>query len=376
MNAEVGIIPEVDQPSARWATTRDDAALRALARAVPMVGRVSYVLEREPSYFALTRLVGDEARVAVVDGADPGTLVAMAATSYLRVQVGGRPVRVWYAGDAKVHPRARRAGHLRRVAQLLGSEVDGRGFPFGFATVLAGNPLMGAVMDHATSLCFRRVATLRNSSLLVGVARRRPPAPVRPATEADLGAMAALWARAHAGRDLVPARGEADLGRLFGAFGAPATPGLSLDRVLVVQRQGRLTGFALPWDATPIKQIRLRRLSPGLGALRAVYNAAASVLGRPVFPPDGELLRFQYLALPCAETAADLAAVVAVAAERARAEGALYLDLALDRTDPLAPALDGWPATHIDLDLVEITTSPRPPALSSRRVHYFDVAFV
>ena len=51
----------------RLATDADDAALSALARSVTMRGELSYVLEREPSFLAMTRAQGEGGRVMVVE---------------------------------------------------------------------------------------------------------------------------------------------------------------------------------------------------------------------------------------------------------------------------------------------------------------------
>lgn len=361
---------------ARWADPRDDAALRALCRAVSMKGALQYSLEREPSYFALAGLQGDTC-VAVVDGAQGGAVDAMGAMAFGPVAIRGRMVNAAYGCDARVHPDARRTGRLRDVMGLLIDEIGRRDIGVGYGLVLGGNRLMSDVLDHSRSARFQRACTVRNVSLWLGLTRtRRPEYTVRPATAADLGELASLWARCHAERDLVPVRGEPELRRLLGLDGAAATPGLTVEALRVVQRQGRITGFVLPWDASPIKQVRVHGLSPGLRAVRQLWNPPARWLAARCLPEDGERVPFRYLALPCAETPDDLAALITACAGEAEGSGALYLDLALDTVDPLWPALRGWPATHVDFDLVETIRRPNRPVLSPGRVHFFDMAFV
>jgi hypothetical protein len=364
----------VDLPAPRWATVADDAALRRLAQRVSIRGPISYSLEREPEFFALSRLQGDGARVAVVDGA-AGELAAMGMFAPDRLRLFGSLQPIPYAGDLKVDPAFRAAGLAGRIYKFLAREALRDKLDLFTSLVLRGNQFMAPIVgNQAAAVRYHRVATVANFTLFFGPKKRAPGGvTVRRARNGDVAEMVELWNRVQAGRELSPVWDEGGLRRRI-----EATPGLSLGDYLVAERDGRMVAMAAIWDARAIKQVRLLALSMGLGWVRRLYNPIAAGLGRPRIPPDGALLPFFYVTQLCAETAGDLRGILVEVHNHRRAGGHVYFDLALDTLDPLLAALDGFWKSRIDFDLYLLDLVGRfstPPDFAGRSA-YFDIALV
>ncbi len=356
----------------RWATDEDDAALRRLSVRTPMQGPVSYCLEREPEFFALTRLQGDRGgRVAVVD--QGAGIVAMAMMAPCRAWVGGAEQQCAYVGDLKVDPDHRNRGLAGRLVSFLGLELQRQHIDRLFFLALAGNPAMDLIDRSPGHFDVRTLRTIRNFLVPFGSSNRRESsATVRRATPESVPEMIELWNRNQRARAFSPVLDE----RLFSHW----LSGLrGLEDFRLVHRDGVLTGFCAVWDASAIKQIRLLRLSGGMRFMTAMYNVLAPVLGRPRFPSLGQHLRFLYVAHACAEKPEDLVSLLDDVHEQNREEDYLYFDLALDRTDPLVEALSRFRSMTVDFELREARTptlcrSTASPG--SDDCAYFDVSLV
>jgi GNAT superfamily N-acetyltransferase len=354
----------------REATLADGPRLLALARATPMAGALSYCLEREPDFFALTRLQGDEAHVWVAEAGDE--LVGMGTGIVSRLHVGGRARRAIYLADLKVSPRHRQQGIASRLYQVAYEGAARLGAELTYGLVLGGNRVMDSLHRRLpASIAARRIATVRSHSLFLGGRARPAPAPspsdvrTRRAVAGDLDAMAALWRRVHAARDLVPALGDAT--RLGARLALPG--GIRVEDFLVVERGGAITGFAAVWDPAAVRQVRIVSVGRALAALRGAYNPAARLLGRPRMPDDGGLLRSLYLTYPCVESSHDFEALVESARDAHRAGGALFLEAALDVRDPLAPVLARRFALRVDYHVVAFGWDGAPPAACAQPVY-------
>lgn len=346
----------------RLARDEDEPALRALSRACAMNGPVAYTLEREPDFHALTRLQGTRPQIGVIDG-DEG-LVAMGTGVFTRRHLGGAPRELAYFADLKVHPSRRGTGLGGRVLRFAAEGMVREGVS-GFAVVLAGNRDMAPILGGSGVRFVHRATIRKHSTFLV----RTPPPPagvvVRHAREDDLEDLVRLLGT----RDLAPAWNAAG----FSAHLA-ATPGLSLEDVLVAERGGRLVACGAPWDGNVVRQVRVLRLSPGLRCLRRLYDPAARLLRRPRMPADGELLPALSMTHLAAEEPGDLRALL-VAAHRERSGSAtLLLDLSLDRRAALAPGLRGFLTTHVDFDLHLVLPRGAVPPEAHREPVSFDLA--
>jgi GNAT superfamily N-acetyltransferase len=356
----------------RWATREDDAALRRICARTPIHGPLSYCLEREPDFFALTRLQGDHGgRVAVIDAG--GEIAAMAMVATFRAWVGGAEQRCAYVGDLKVAPDHRRKGLSSRVVRFLAQAMQQQDIDRMVFLVLAGNPAADLIDKSHGLFEVRKLRTVRNFLIPFGASMRtQPDAVIGRASPESSPEMIALWNRVQRGRAFAPVLDEQLL--LHWRKGLR-----SLDDTRVVYRNGRLTGFCAVWDASLIKQIRLLRLSTGLRAATGLFNVLATLRGRPRFPRLGQTLRGLYISHVCAESPADLAALLVDVHNQYRESGSLYFDLALDREDPLRVALSAFRPLTSDFELHDARIPMCRPASASPGSEdcvYFDMSLV
>ena len=360
-----------DAHSVRWATALDDPALRRLCVRTPMHGPVSYCLEREPEFLALTRLQGDGGgRVAVVD--HDGDIIAMAMMAPFSAWIGGAKQRCAYVGDLKVDPAHRRKGLAGRVVSFLGRELEREGIDRLFFLALAGNPAMDLIDDSPGHFTVRKLRTIRNHLVPFGAAKQsRSSSVVSRATAESIPEMIAFWNRNQRTRIFAPVLDEETMARWAARLG-----GMGAFRL--VHRDGRLRGFCAAWDAAGIKQIRLLRLSGRMRLAVAMYNAIATVRGRSRFPPSGSCLRFLYVSHICAESAADLEALLVDLHDEKRTAGYLYFDLALDRDDPLAASLSRFRSMAVDFEIREarMGAQGQDEVVSGGDCAFFDVSLV
>ena len=301
----------------RWATTDDDAAIRRLCVRTPMRGPISYCLEREPDFFALTRLQGSGGgRVAVIDHGSE--IVAMAMMAPVRAWIGGLERRCAYIGDLKVDPAHRNSGLAGRVMSFLGRELQREGIDLSFFLALAGNPAMQLIEaspgDSPGRFEVRKLRTIRNFLVPFGAPRgSKSGVVVSRATPESVPEMIAFWNRSHRLRSFAPVLDEE-------FFEHWLSGPLSLGDFRVARREGVITGFCAVWDASTIKQIRLLRLSTGLRVATALYNIASGLRGRPRFPRAGGHLRFLYVSHVCAERPEDLETLLAYVHDQYRGD--------------------------------------------------------
>jgi hypothetical protein len=318
-----------------------------------MPGRLAYALEREPDYFAFARLQGGEPHAVIAVDAESDRAVGLGAGVVDARVVGGRSQRVLYGAEGMVVPERRGQGVLRALAAAARERARELqpDLSYGLALGTSG-PMHDALSRGLGGVRGRPITTIRNHVFLLGARVDAAPAgfSFRPASRADAGEMSALWKRVHAARDLAPPLDDPE--RLLGRLTDPSGP--RLGEFVLVHRGGRLRAFGVAWDRARVRQVRVHAVRGSLRAMRALYNPAAALLGRPRMPRDGEVLRSLYLGYVCAEAPEDLRALVDRVREENRASGHLYLYVALDLRDPLVPALERGVTSHADHRLMSI----------------------
>lgn len=360
----------------RWATPQDNDALIALNRACPMHGAIDLIFDRAPDYFALSRLQGEGAHVCVVDGEAPGTLDAAAAVASLpRVFVDGTPREAFYACDLRVHPGVRGGRTVKRVYDFMTTYgVEERGWDLGITTIMKDNAAMAPVLaGKAGLLPYHHAGTVRNHTVQFLLPKRPVKGvQVRPATEADLPAMAALWNRVQAGKQFAPEWTEQGVR----AFLATA-PDVAIGNYRLAYRGDRLVGLLLVWDQEAFKRMVVLGYAPSMARMRRWYNPLARLLGLARIPEVGAALPYFYATHLCAETADDLRALYVDVYNAHRTRGHLFFSTMLDVRDPLAASLDGFLTQHVDIELYVMDPRQRWAGHPfGARPLYFDPAIV
>lgn len=363
----------------RTATPADNDALLALTASCPMEGDVGLCMEREPDFFTLNRLEGDQFEVGVVDGPD-GRPVGCIAVAQRRVHLHGQPADTMYVGDLKVHPDHRGTGvadALTAYARDLCRAKGGDEVPT-LATVLAGNRSMQRRLAGARGLPhLHRFATIRSYSISL-LWRRRVPASelkVARAGGSDLEEMADLWRQVAPARQFAPVHDAASLGAWIAA-----APALDLPSYLLARTgDGRVAGFLGLWDQGSFKQLRVTSYSRRLSGFRLGFNAVAPAMGATRLPPPGGLIRHLTAVHVCvpSDQPGVLRSLLVHAYNELRGRGYSFFTVGLDVNDPLTAACSGLLAQPTDVWAFEATLSEqrRGPPLDDRPLHH-EIALV
>jgi S-adenosylmethionine-diacylglycerol 3-amino-3-carboxypropyl transferase len=364
----------------REALDGDNGELIDLSLACPMQGDIGLCVDRSPDFFALNRLEGDRWKLAVADR--EGEVIGCIAVAERNVYVNGRPRRVAYVGDLKVHPAHRNhsvADALIRYAIEECERIGGPSVPL-YCSVLAGNRAAErrapGVRDMPRFDRFATIDATAVSLLWRKAAPRMPDLTVKTATKADLEQMVALWARVASARQLAPVHDAASLQRWI-----EQSPGLGWSSYrLAFDRAGRLLGCAGFWDQSSFKHMLVTRYSRRLAVVRSVYNVLAPLVGGARLPPAGGVMRYLTAVNVCVppDRADVLQAILVAAYNEFRAQEYAFFTIGLDITDPLRVALKGFvrQPTLVNAYITNPAGRYREPALDDRRPLHFEIALV
>ncbi len=366
--------PRILDARPRAATSDDNPALLALAAACEMRGDIGLRIDREPDFFALNRLEGDQWQLGVMPGLAPRSVAGCVAASARRVYIDGTPRLTTYVGDFKVHPAHRggpAADALGEYAREACREMAGSA-ALSLMTVLAGNSSMERRVDGPRGLpVLTRFATIRSHAIPFLWNRASVPGfVVGQACENDLEEMAALWGQLAPRRQFALVHDAASFTRSI-----TDTPGLGVASYWVARHPGgRIAGFVAAWDQTSFKQLRVTSYSRRLSVVRGAFNLVAPLSGSTPLPPAGGQLRClsaYNVCVPGDEPSVLRALLLRIYAAK-RADGYSCLNVGLDVRDPLTAALHGLLAQPTDIHAYITTpagTYTGPP-LGNRPLHY------
>lgn len=356
----------------RTAVPQDNPALVALAAACPMEGATRLCVERDPDFFALTRIEGETCTVAVAEHPGRGVIGCVSAAERV-VWLDGVPSRTAYLGDLKVHPSDRRQGIADALSRWCVEACGAIGphLPV-LVSVLEGNrPMERRASGRPGVPALRRIGTLDAWAVPALWYRRLPVGIGLTAGRAragDLDAMAAAWTKAGRRRQFAPV-----LDRDALADWIARAPGLEVTDYLVAWRGAQLAGFLGLWNQAVFKRTRILGYAPGAALFRLGFNAAAPLLGAPPVPPAGSLLPHRVAVQLCVPDgdAAVLRSLLVAAHNAARDGGEAFFTVGIDRADPLAAAVRGMMAQPTPVGIY-VTTARGPSERPERPwpLHY------
>jgi hypothetical protein len=356
----------------RDATSADNQQLIELAAACSMVSDLTIRIDRGPDFFALNRLEGEQWRVGVAER--DGMIVGCVAISERLAFVNGRERRTGYVGDLKVHPAhrdTRIADELSHYAERVCEQLPPTA-PV-MITVLAGNRPMERRLPGPRGVpVLRRIATIRTHSIPILWRRHvNSSGSIRIATArwTDLDEMAALWSRVAPLRQLAPVLSASAL-----ADWMLAAPGLGISSYRLARSSGgELLGFLAVWDQRVFKQLNVVAYSQRMKAARWAFNLFAPVVGAERMPHTGSPLNCVTAAHICvpADEPQVLRALVISAYNELRRSGCSFMNLGLDRRDPLSAGMAGLLAQPTDVNAYIVATRGGviPEYLDERPLH-------
>ncbi|MDQ2912526.1 MAG: GNAT family N-acetyltransferase [Chloroflexota bacterium] len=321
----------------RLATENDDAALLGLTGLCPMGGTVELGVDRAPRFLALNALQGNPWFVAV--GVDRnGEIVGCAAAAVRDVYVDGQPVRASYVSDLRVAPRARRSTLLPLLHRYVIERLAEHGVDLAYATIVEGNRAAESMRGRRRLPRYMRLGRIRVAA--VTGARGRPARTVTVETPRcdDVSALARLLDTCARSRDFAPAWSSETLARALAV-----TPGLTLERVLVVRRHGETVAMLAAWDQSALHRRRVLAYHGGASMYRRLHDIRAVLRRRPTLPRPGEILRELHVThIAVADDDPDLFAALLREAWRRFSPGYHFLTFGLAEGHPLLAALEDF----------------------------------
>ncbi|MEO7368582.1 MAG: GNAT family N-acetyltransferase [Gemmatimonadaceae bacterium] len=336
----------------RQATEADNRGLLALSASCSMRGDISLRFQREPDFFALSRLEGSDWSVDVIDAVD--RIAGCVGTSIREVYINGQPTRTGYVGDLKVHPAHRDHGTADSLSNQAGYRMES--LPDGspaLITVLAGNSAMEKRLSGERGLDrFHWLATIRSYSIPILWKRRAKRSRVYMVVErakwSDIGAMVELWTRVGLTRQFAPLFDETTL-----ADWIRSAPGLDISSYLLARSSnGELIGFMALWDQSSFKQMYVEKYSRKMAVVAALSNAIAPRVGGARLVAPGEQMRLQTVAHVCVprERPDILEWLIVTAHNDVRHTGCAFFNVGLDIADPLSVAVEGMFGQPTDIN--------------------------
>jgi hypothetical protein len=315
----------------REAGPADHAALEELFRATAMGTRVRIAFERDPDYFAGSRVQADEPCVrAAFDEAGRAAGLLSAGTRNVWLE---QPLRMRYLSDLRIHPDHQGTTVLARGFRLLRHEVFQPG-EWAQTLVLEDNTRALKILTSGRAGLPTYQPAGRYVSWLLPQQRVSRPGDfrVRRATSSDLPEMQSLLTSSTRRRSFSPLVDLANLEK-------PMFRDLAIGDFLVAESRGSLAGMMGLWDQSRFQRLRITAHAPLLGMLRPLWN----MFSRVKLPRPGEVVPLlKATAIACRD---DDPRILRTMLSFALAESAPHLVLlGLSARDPLADAMAGLSA--------------------------------
>ena len=305
------------------ATAADDAALRRLARELPMAGRIRLAFECEPSFFAAAEAESDRHHTVIARDEETGEALGMGSRLVRESYVDGEPVPLGYLGQLRLAPAHR--GHvlplLRAGFEVLGATHCSPEAPFDITSIVADNRPARRLLEAGLEGLprYRPVESL--VTFLIPTRRLR----------AHVDAVDARGGSAAMAPEILDCLERFSRRHQFAPrWTAAKMPAADLFHVALAG--GRVVGCLARWDQRAFKQVMVRGYDPALRFWRPLLNLFGAAL-----PRVGEPIAFAHLA-PLAvddDEPAVLVALLRAALAAARDAGLEFLSVGLATRHPL-----------------------------------------
>jgi hypothetical protein len=284
-----------------------------------------------------------------------GRIIGFGCRSVREVYVNGKPDVVGFLSSLRLLPEHRNLGLVARgFAALRELNGDGR-VPFYLTTIAEGNRTALAVLTSGRAGLPAYHPAGAYHTVAIPLLQRRIASPsgkvsIRPAQREDLPPLLDFLAVEGPRRQFFPRLEANDFLSPQGAM-----RGLSLDRILLAERGGRLVGTLAGWDQHAYRQSVVHTYHGGLRWVRPLYNTWTWLLGRPGLPRPGEAFHYLMGALPVVAEDDDNVFAVLLEALRHQAAGGpwTHLLIGLHESDPLLRVAQRYQAacyaTHLFL---------------------------
>ena len=268
------------------ATGADDAEIRRLLRTNPIPGRISYSLEREPSYFLDGGMPGETKQTIIAREA--GELVCVGYCTVRERFVNGVRKRVGYLGGLRLDERyAGRHDILRRGYEFFRAHQVDAPADFYFTSIAEENKRAQKFLERGLPGMPRYQPIGEFVTFLLPTGGSRPahkgfkPPPTATKSSTEPAKVISLINEFNQRRQFAPSWRIDDLESL-GPFG------LGMNDFRVRCEDKNLTACGALWDQTRFKQAVIRGYNRPLALARPVLNWLNHFLGAPALPAVGK----------------------------------------------------------------------------------------
>ena len=275
----------------------DDGGIRRLLRQQVIPGHIRLAFPREPDFSLGCSVTGDEYRILVARSQSDGAVVGVACRSVRQVYVNGRPQRLGYLGQLRIHERFRGRWLVSRGFALLHRMDEEDPVPAYLAAVVDGNrEALGVLVNRRRRSFpqFRGVARYRTLALPTRKSKRPVKAigEIGPGSTEQLPEIVRFLRAEGPRRQLFPVWTEASLRSL-------RTLGLRPEDIRVARRHGDIVGVTALWDQSAYKQTIVHGYSVWMRALARISRLTGRWLPLPSVPGAGREIRSASAALVC-----------------------------------------------------------------------------
>lgn len=281
------------------AEEKDDAAIRALLREIPMPGSVSVAFAREPSFFQTLAVEGRSHRVVIARDPKSRSIVGVGCCSAKEAYVNGLACTVGYLSSLRISEPWRNGMILPKAYDLLRDNPPAPDARIYLSTIMEDNAHARAILTSGRLGLPAYHDIGQFDSMAIDLRARRSVAPpcnvtIRCATAEDLPSLLEFWNTEGRKRQFFPVYKKSDLHAEQGLL-----RGLRVEDILIASQSGKIRGTVAGWRQSAFRQSAVSNYRRSLAALRPIYNIFASLLHYPTLPKIGETLDYSSLALVC-----------------------------------------------------------------------------
>ena len=358
------------------ATAPDDAQLRARMAQDRMDGHIAVSFRREPSYFAGSRLQGDQVQTIICRENESDRIVGLGSRCSAIHHLNGQACRIGYLSDLRADPAYRKGTLLARGYRLLRQLHEAAPLPAYYSVIFENNQaalqnLLGARAGLPNYVAMGKLLTpalhldfYKPQITLPGITLRR-------ASATDQDQLLALLNRRMATRQFSPVYQAADIlpgGRCTGLCWE--------DFFIAHNSSGVLLAALAAWDQAAVRQTHIERYSPALALLRPFYNALSALSPLKPLPAPGS--RVPYLYLSCIAVENDdpalLRALLRHAYRQLRTGPWHYAIPGLHERDPLAAVLNDYRSIGAGGLLFRVEFDAASAGPLDQRIPYIEMA--